>query len=769
MKIPKSVWCGLAIFVAASAFIFDTGGDVGMTNDAPGWVLYPSLQEGQWIDKLLHGQFGVLFNKAYTDKCWTVPIQEYKDQTQPPVARIWFWWGYRLFEKSLGLIDGYRLGGATVTGVFLAFLLPWLWKRYGWASATATGLMLLLSPRIFVNMQYLSWDMPVTVFIVFGTMAFYRGITTGKWALFFVMYGLSLATKLNGLFFPIPLLLWAVWYTWKKKDLPTPNPYQWLVLGGAISGGVLVLSWPDLWKNPIYRLAAYLYQFTSPRGACLYLGQYFGAQSSFDFVHYSTPIHYPFVIMLTSTPVPVLIGLAAGIAVAIRNRKSDQIPTLLGISGLFWLLLLAQAGGFAGERSMLTGIVFLTILAGIGFGSITTWACTALKSTRGAQLPIALLACLTASLGFSMKSVFPHGLVYFNSVLGGTKGALEQYGMESAYWTTYLNSSLWNFLNKDAGDQQKYMILLGMVTGSPSVYQSEDQLARDPHIKNKLGKNIQIVDMQAPASYLKHPESIRADYYAVCTYEELESYGYRQPELPEVLDANIPPAFSIKPGGVPIFALYKSEDLFKSLIDIDPQSPQFKTGINYPLGGVALVGHGANLSGNTVAAGDKVFADLLFQVRDTNSVTPLRISMRSNGQPVSFNDRERTHRIKRFDNTIKLNPEFGMPVRHEYDVLVYPDLARSLTPSLLGTNRIYRLRIPIKIPREMPQGSVEVVLTDATDVHTPATPVTSLGTLNVQAPASGSAASRIAIGLAVFALLIPAFWWVDRKVTASKV
>lgn len=759
MKIPRSVPIGLAIFVAVSAFIFNSGRDVGVTNDAPGWIIIPSLQEGQWIKSVLQGNLKALFNKEFIDKAWTIPesVREFEDQTQPPIARIWFWWGFNLFGKTLGLIEGYRLGMSTVTGLFLAILTPWLWKRYGWISATATAIMLLLSPRIFVNMQYLSWDMPVTVFVVLGTLAFYRGITTQKWALFFVLYGLSLATKLNGLFFPIPLLLWAGWYYWKNKGAPAPNPFHFIILGGAIAGGVLIFSWPDLWKNPIYRLAAYLYQFTSPRGACLYLGEYFGARSAFDFVRYATPMHYPFVIFLTSTPLPVLIGLAAGIVAAFRKNRADPVPTLLGISGLFWLLLLAQAGGFAGERSMLTGIVFLTILAGIGFGAIVQWLAPLLHSNRIPQLGTALLVALAVCLGFSMRSVFPHGLVYFNPILGGTRGALERYGMESAYWTTYLNPSLWDFLNKESAGNPKNLILLGMVTGSPSIYQQD----------GKLSPNIRLVDMQAPASYLKHPQSLGADYYAVCTYEEISSYGYRQPEFPEVLDANAAPAFTISPGGVPIFALYRQVDLFNAMLGFDPQSPLYRTGLNHSLGGVALVGQGANLSSNTVAAGGKVFADLIFQVRDTNAVTPLRLSLRKSGQPLLFADRERTQKIKRFDNGIKLNPDYGQPVHHDLDVMVYPDLGRSLQPMMLGSNRVYKLRVPIKIPRETPPGQVDLVLTDASDVRVLAAPVTTLGTLTIQPPATASAHTRLGIGFLAFFGLTGGFYALSRRATRS--
>ncbi|MBM4079907.1 MAG: hypothetical protein FJ278_09425, partial [Planctomycetes bacterium] len=632
-SLARSALIRVAIFATTVLFLMPTGFDIGLNNDAPGWVIPPSQKEGVWIMDLLHGRWDKILDKAYTAEMWTVPFRDFKDQTQPPFARTCLWIGWKLTGRWLGMIHGYRFGAACLSGMFLAILLPWMARRYGWFAATATGLMILLSPRVFYEAQLLYWDMPASILIVLATLAFHRGVTSGRWNLFFVCFGLGFITKLTALFFlPPPLLLWGWWALKRDRTLKPPNPFRFIIQWAVVSGALIVLLWPDLWRDPLGRLAAYFYQFTSVRGSATYFGERFAPLSPQDIERYVAPWHYPFVMILVTTPLPVLALLAAGLAKVFRDWRKDIVLPLLALSGLIPVLMVAAGGGYSGIRPFLSSMLLFAMLAGIGLGHLAEITGVLLPRLRQPPFVLAVfkgavLVALASSLVFSMRTVFPHVNIYYNAVPGGARRAIHDYGMESTYWTSFLNPRFCAYLNMNAPPNAR-LSFLGMINGSLSYYQHDGVLRDD----------IRVIGMWAVANPPPLNAVLAAEYHAVGTYEILNSWHQLQPNFCEVLDANVEPVYRDEPAGVPVLRLYRRDDLIAAMRDTGGDWVPVRA----DLGGVSIEGARLAPPHAQIQAGGKTYAEFLVRVVSTNAPLPLNVTLLApSGEPAEFDDPQR--------------------------------------------------------------------------------------------------------------------------------
>ena len=131
--------------------------------------------------------------------------------------------------------------------------------------------------------------------------AFARGITDRRWAVAAgVLFGAALLTKINAVFIPLPLILWAALAHRKKAILPAA-----LLLGiGAV---VFFAGWPWLWYGTAARLREYLFETTLNRAvvAVYYLGKIYSERYA--------PWHYPFVLTLFTVPAGILVCFVIGL------------------------------------------------------------------------------------------------------------------------------------------------------------------------------------------------------------------------------------------------------------------------------------------------------------------------------------------------------------------------------------------------------------------------------------------------------------------------
>lgn len=756
----RTVVAGLIIFATASIFLLFTGFEIGLTNDAPGWVIYPSQKEGTWISDLIAGRIGRILDMRYTEERWTLPIQDDSTKALAPVPRTWFWACWKLFGDKLGIIDGYRLGAVTLYALMLAFLLPWLARRYSLITGCIAGAFLLFSPHLFAYSQFIATDMPVTVFIILGTLAFYRAVRTNRWILFFVLFALAFLSKQQGLIFIIPLFAWGLWYYRRNPAARPWNPFRFFFTWGLISGGLILLLWPWLWHNPLQKLSQYFYYSAVPHTGGYYFGQMYAILDAADpakIVKHGTPWHYPFVMILITTPPLVLLGLAAGIARTAIKRFNDDFSVLILLCGLFTVALIALQGGAHGIRYFVAGCVYFAILSGIGAGwlvelLVARWTA---RPALAAAIPVrAMRIILTATcvVGplFGLLTVIPHGTAYYNAVIGGATGA-QRAGFASGFWTTGMNRSFCNYLNRNAPNPAR--LFMFDVTGALSVYQADGKLRRD----------IGLVGMQ-PMPEIVNPDAFTAaDYYISLYAERMRSFNHHQPVLAELLDANVKPVFAVEPDGQPILRLYARNKLLDTLNDTGSGWTQ----LDIDLGKVRLKGCRNVPADSPPKAGTTCFKDFLFQVQSpATNPTAFSIELLTQaGQPAMFFDTEYTPRLRQVRADIVRNPFYGQNPVHEFKVMASADFGQALRTELLGIGRQYKIRFPVKIPSTFPEGRFQMRIVDAagssTLVPDPA------GTIEVRGRTESHAGARVIAAALLLAVLAAAIWWLGKNEPAG--
>jgi 4-amino-4-deoxy-L-arabinose transferase-like glycosyltransferase len=119
------------------------------------------------------------------------------------------------------------------------------------AAAFATALT-VFSPRLFADSLMATYDVPMCLAWLAATVAFYRGMTSRRWAVAagFIFAG-ALLTKVNAFLLPVALWPWGFWF-YRRRALPA-------VISMCVAGPLVFFAlWPWLWMHPLHNLAEYV-------------------------------------------------------------------------------------------------------------------------------------------------------------------------------------------------------------------------------------------------------------------------------------------------------------------------------------------------------------------------------------------------------------------------------------------------------------------------------------------------------------------------------
>ncbi|MES2790704.1 MAG: glycosyltransferase family 39 protein, partial [Planctomycetota bacterium] len=245
----------------------------------------------------------------------------------PPLGRLWL----GLFHEFVLLlapphgqhaplvVAAARVGSAVAFGI-LVWLVGWTAARWfgnpaGWVAAAG----LILMPRVFGHAHLAALETVLNLTYVAAVLSVARtwsastaptvrtALLSGLWL------GLALLTKIQAIFIPIPVLVWAV-LNWRQRAV-------WPLLIWGVTGVVVfVCGWPWLWLDPVGHVLKYL-GHASERSVIQvwYCGQMFADRA--------VPWHYPWVLFATTVPVGLhLLGLA-GVFV----RQPLPVTTSIGL------------------------------------------------------------------------------------------------------------------------------------------------------------------------------------------------------------------------------------------------------------------------------------------------------------------------------------------------------------------------------------------------------------------------------------------------------
>jgi hypothetical protein len=200
---------------------------------------------------------------------------------------------------------------------------------------------------------------------------------------------------------------------------------------------------PAWWRETLPRLTHY-YTITNDRETALpdiqiiYFGQIY---------EFSLPWHNGWVLMGITVPATILLVSFIGILWGLAQFRRDRLP-------LYFLVHLAALPVFRmlktpahdGVRLLLPSFFFLAAFAGWGsFLAARAVARLVRMPDALANLAVALIVLTPAA--FELAHIHPFELSYYNSLIGGPRGAWRR-GFELTYWFDAFNKETLDDLNR---------------------------------------------------------------------------------------------------------------------------------------------------------------------------------------------------------------------------------------------------------------------------------------------------------------------------------
>ena len=221
----------------------------------------------------------------------------------------------RLFCGATDLITAARIGAGILFGAAAAALFLWLASKRGEGVGLVAAAVFVLMPRLFAHGHFANLEMATLLLWLLTVIAFERGIERRGWSVACgALFGLALLTKINAVFLPVLLLPWGFLFHGRKA---LRNAVAMALCGPLI----FFAGWPVMWYHPIETLRVYI----ADKAQRMIIPVYYLGTAYRDRI---APWHYPFVLLLATTPLPVLAAAAAGlwrhVGSSARNGKSRR-------------------------------------------------------------------------------------------------------------------------------------------------------------------------------------------------------------------------------------------------------------------------------------------------------------------------------------------------------------------------------------------------------------------------------------------------------------
>jgi len=413
----------LAIAAVSLIFLVRTLDGPGLTWDETNFIP-SSISYLNWFQQLAEGPLDGALSEGAITYYWQATCEH------PPLAKSLSALTISLFHGYTGLIFAARISTALVFTALLVILYKFVRAAYGSLAGIFSAFCLLTMPRVFGHAHLASLDVCMSFTWMLTVYSFTKGIRSHRWAVITgISYGLALATKLNAVLLPVPVLAWGFIY-YRKKCLPN------LIAMAVISPLVMIAIWPWLWHEPVSRVISY-FASKLQHGAIpvYYLGKTYEESTA--------PWHYPVVLTLFTLPPAIILLAVTGFIKEASRRFKDRTANLilLNFCVCAGVMLLPNAQKYDGVRLFLPAFPFVACAAGIAFA----WF---LKSR---PLKVAPVIILLVSCGVPVINISPYYLSYYNILAGGVRGA-NSLGMETTYWGDTCTEEVLDFLNRNAGD-----------------------------------------------------------------------------------------------------------------------------------------------------------------------------------------------------------------------------------------------------------------------------------------------------------------------------
>ncbi len=429
MIFRESLICFIIVIVSFT-FVVRTLNGPGLTWDEANFIP-SSISYLNWFqtlkDDIKQGNLRHALSKDTITNYWRATAEH------PPLAKLLAASTILIFHKFTDIIFAARISTAFIFSMLILLVYKFVGRAYGRYAGYFSAISLFIMPRIFGHAHLASLDICISFMWLLTVFSFIKGIHNWKWSIITgVVYGLALATKLNALFLPIPILIWAHLYHRKEYSR---NVIAMLF----ISPLVLISIWPWLWPEPFPRIVHYLASKIERISIPTY---YLGTA----YKEATAPWHYPIVMTAATLPPVVFILTILGIIRIAKTKFVDSTATLilLNIIACIGIMVLPRAQKYDGVRLFLPAFPFIASLAGI----------TLARILQGKRFMLLLGFLLLAAGALPLINIHPYYLSYYNIFVGGVNGG-NKLGFETTYWGDTCTDDVLNYLNENVKQNAK--------------------------------------------------------------------------------------------------------------------------------------------------------------------------------------------------------------------------------------------------------------------------------------------------------------------------
>lgn len=500
----SSLLVGLAGLLA----VLVTLDDPGLTVDEPINVAY-----GKRLVWTIRSAPDDLVTARGVERLWR------KGYDHPPLGRLFLGLCHHSFDTvpdDAGTFNPRLARAASALAYALAMMtcVRVGWSLGGGVGGLASGIALLLMPRLFGHAHFASLDMIAASAFLLGLAAAGwsfadRSLELGaaaRWgriALSGIILGLALGTKLTNILL-VPAVGAVVLARFRKRGLPG------LVGWGLIGAAVFVATWPWLWPFDLNGYSPGLWGSWERIREYLAIGLerpaiyvwYFGFQ--FPNAERAVPWHYAWTYFLLTIPVGLqLIGLALGLPrMLVRARDSALAGMVLAAIAVILGFFTLPIDRYDGERLFLAAFPPWAIVIGVG--------CQVLVEGIARFLPrgfaLGALVILLALQVVGPWKMHPFELSYFSRAVGGLSGAVAR-GLEATYWGDTLSEEILGELARQAEPGEAVVLIPSLHSGHApyltsvalrekgvGVVSADDPVARDARLALLFHRGGYLVD-----------------------------------------------------------------------------------------------------------------------------------------------------------------------------------------------------------------------------------------------------------------------------------
>jgi hypothetical protein len=395
---------------------------------------------------------------------------------------------YHIFYEKLHVLSfdsAYNLPPIILGSLGVGIIFIFLFESLGINHAIFGSLSLAFLPVYFGYLHNNMKDIPNTVAFMMTIFLFWRMTVRKRFRdLIFALLSFAVAfnIKVNSIFIPVVCFSWFIISNGKSvikvifvnlfrrnfqsEKINSEFKIIILVIIFGIFAPVSALAlWFPFWENPLGKLMEipYFYSHNTLNMPVLFFGKIY--RSGVD-----VPWSYPFLYLGITMPLPILFFFISGLIVSLKR-------IILNRAGIYLLFVLwfiiplvryffPSNGAIDGVRHFMEVICPLIIISSIGFVRIYQ---AIFKWQKNKNVIFIFSGIVYFLLLVNLVKYHPYQTSYFNSIIGGIKGAYGLFDID--FWgTPQKGAMVW--LNINAKPNAK--IFIEMAQSTAATYLRED-------------------------------------------------------------------------------------------------------------------------------------------------------------------------------------------------------------------------------------------------------------------------------------------------------